>query len=260
MLDRASTQLDPPDQLPIRVLGKIVFEVLTVSFYSKEPVDIVSPSNRAVVSQITAYWEALRSGRDAPYRSEVDPRGIQSALKNAFILERMAPGLAKIRVSCRQLTELMGMDMRGMPITSMITPDSRESFRRTIEDVFTGPAVGELRLRGDKGFLKPGPEAHMLLLPLKDEAGDVTRILGAFTNEGCSGPKSHQFRLEGSFLRQLGEIKNKGQFLRPIRENDGRTFDVPQTETAEASRNANFSEMTRATRHRHLRVVLNEED
>ena len=33
------------------------------------------------------YWNELRAGRDAPYRSEIDPRKIRGALETMFILE-----------------------------------------------------------------------------------------------------------------------------------------------------------------------------
>ena len=43
------------------------------------------------IAEVRAYWEALRNGRQAPLRSEIDPRGIERALEHAFITERVAP-------------------------------------------------------------------------------------------------------------------------------------------------------------------------
>jgi hypothetical protein len=46
------------------------------------------------IAQVEAYWNALRGDKLLPKRSEIDPRGIERALENAFILERIAPGCA----------------------------------------------------------------------------------------------------------------------------------------------------------------------
>ena len=55
-----------------------------------------------------------------PRRAEIDPRGIENALEYAFILERIAPGMARIRLAGIHLSDLMGMEVRGMPLTSFI--------------------------------------------------------------------------------------------------------------------------------------------
>ena len=47
------------------------------------------------IAEVEAYWEALRGVRMMPLRSEIDPRGIERALDHTFILERIAPGLAR---------------------------------------------------------------------------------------------------------------------------------------------------------------------
>ncbi|MEZ5686504.1 MAG: PAS domain-containing protein [Paracoccaceae bacterium] len=65
---------------------------------------VTSGQNRVNARQITAelraYWEGLRQGRQAvPSRAEVDPRGIDRALEYSFILERVAPGMGRFRLS-----------------------------------------------------------------------------------------------------------------------------------------------------------------
>ena len=47
------------------------------------------------LSQVEAYWEGLRGTRTAPLRSEVDPRGIDRALENAFSQIKKFSHLAK---------------------------------------------------------------------------------------------------------------------------------------------------------------------
>ena len=51
------------------------------------------------ISQVEAYWDALRGARLVPDRSEVDPRGIERALEYAFIMELVAPGVGRLRIA-----------------------------------------------------------------------------------------------------------------------------------------------------------------
>ena len=43
------------------------------------------------------YWNDLRAGRDAPCRSEVDPRRISGCLETMFILEALDNGQLRFR-------------------------------------------------------------------------------------------------------------------------------------------------------------------
>ncbi len=141
-------------------------------------------TGRRVVAQIRAYWEGLRRGRDVPARAEIDPRGIEGALEYAFILERVAPGMGRFRLSGMHLNDLMGMEVRGMPLTALFTPEARKRIADATEAVFAGPAVAEVMLSAEAGIGKPALVARMILLPMKSDMGDVTRILGCIVAEG----------------------------------------------------------------------------
>ena len=91
--------------------------------------------------ELEAYWELLRDGRLVPDRSEVDPRGFPGALSQTFLLERIAPGLARIRVTGRHLSDLMGIDMQGLPLTSLFLPEARPTIIEILSAVFEEPAV-----------------------------------------------------------------------------------------------------------------------
>ncbi len=65
------------------------------------------------INEVEAYWYGLRSGRVVPFRSEIDPRGIERALPYTFILERIAPGLARFRLAGSHLNDLLGMSARN---------------------------------------------------------------------------------------------------------------------------------------------------
>ena len=157
----------------------------------------------SAIAQVEAYWEALRGNRMMPQRSEIDPRGIESALEYTFVLERIAPGMARIRIAGSHLSDLMGMEVRGMPLTSFITPPGRVQVADALEEVFQRPAVGELRLTSEVGVDKPHLDARMLLLPLKSDLSDVSRILGCFVAQGDMGLAPRRFDVAEANMRMI---------------------------------------------------------
>ncbi|WP_245926002.1 PAS domain-containing protein [Ascidiaceihabitans donghaensis] len=157
----------------------------------------------SALNQVESYWEALRGTRMMPKRSEIDPRGIESALEYTFILERIAPGMARLRIAGSHLSDLMGMEVRGMPLTSFITPTGRRQISDTLEEVFQRPAVCEVRMSAESGSGKPHMDARMLLLPLKSDLGDVSRVLGCFVAHGDVGRSPRRFDVVGAKIRPI---------------------------------------------------------
>lgn len=161
-------------------------------------------TGRRVVAQMRAYWEGLRRGRDVPSRSEIDPRGLEAALEYAFILERVAPGMGRFRLAGMHLNDLMGMEVRGMPLTAMFTPEGRKRVADATEAVFSGPAVAELVLTAEAGIGKPPMTARLILLPMKSDMGDVTRILGCLVAEGQGiGRTPRRFIVDAAHVEQI---------------------------------------------------------
>ncbi|WP_223421284.1 PAS domain-containing protein [Tateyamaria pelophila] len=165
--------------------------------------DFRAETGYSAISQVEAYWEALRGMRMMPKRSEIDPRGIESALEYTFVLERIAPSMARIRIAGSHLSDLMGMEVRGMPLTSFITPPGRVQVSDALEEVFQRPAVSELRLTSEVGAGKPHMDARMLLLPLKSDLCDVSRILGCFVAQGNMGTAPRRFDVAGAKIREI---------------------------------------------------------
>lgn len=145
------------------------------------------------ISEVKAYWEALRNGRKVPLRADIDPRGIERALEYAFVLERIAPQVARFRLAGMHLSDLMGMEVRGMPVTSFFTPATRLRAAEVIENVFRGPEIVEMSLNAETGFGKPAIEARLLILPLQSDLGDISRALGCLVAEGSIGRAPRRF-------------------------------------------------------------------
>lgn len=155
------------------------------------------------VSEIRAYWEALRNGRMVPLRSEIDPRGIERALEYAFILERIAPGVTRFRLAGMHLGELMGMEVRGMPLTTFFVPEARAAIGEIVEDVFRQPQIAELTLAAETGFGKPPLQAKLIVLPLQSDLGDITRAIGCLSCDGATGRAPRRFAIMHSCLTAI---------------------------------------------------------
>lgn len=156
-----------------------------------------------VINQVEAYWQGLRMGRIVPQRSEIDPRGIERALEYTFVLERIAPGLARFRLNGMHLNDLLGMDVRGMPFTSFFTPTARIMVTDTLESVFDGPQVAELTLTAERGIGKPPMDAKVILLPLRSDLGEITRIIGCLVSQGPIGRAPRRFDVADVRMKAL---------------------------------------------------------
>lgn len=140
-----------------------------------------------IVQQVIAYWEALRGGRPAPLRAEIDPRGIEPALDRVFLAERLAQGIGRFRLSGMALNDLMGMEVRGMPLTTLILPDARARFSEALEQVFQGASRCTMRLEAARGLGRPALAGELLLLPLGNDRGENPLVLGCLAMEGTIG-------------------------------------------------------------------------
>lgn len=147
------------------------------------------------LGRVESYWEGLRNGRLMPARAEIDPRGISDALQYAFVLEKLAPGLAKIRLAGMHLNTLMSMEVRGMPVSTMFLPEARRELERALASVLGAPAAVRLSLTGEKGFGRSRLDGQMLLLPVRDDRGAVTRVLGALETRGKVGRAPRRFSI-----------------------------------------------------------------
>ena len=127
----------------------------------------------ALPAEVEAYWRARRGERLMPLRSEIDPAGFTAALDHAFILERTGPARTRLRLAGLWLTDAMGMEVRGMPGTSLFEPAARADVAAAIERVFSGPSILRIVLGSASGA-----RGSMVLLPLRSDLGDVSRALG----------------------------------------------------------------------------------
>ncbi len=162
-----------------------------------------------IINEVEAYWEGLRDGRPLPRRSELDPRGLERALDRVFVLERVAQGVVRFRLAGQFLHGLMGMDVRGIPLSAMFVADARDALSHRIFELFDGPHVVRLTLIAAPGLARPGMDGEMVLLPLCDEDGSVNRALGCLATEGTAGRAPRRFRLASARTRALNGVAGR---------------------------------------------------
>jgi len=148
---------------------------------------------RAVLEELELYWRDLRGARRLPVRSDVDPAQIDAALPHAFILERVAPGVGRLRVAGSALSGLLGMEARGMPLTTFFAPEARVVVADYLEKVFAGPSLIELSLFSARSLGRPRLTGRLLMMPLLGTDGTVSRALGAMFTDGMVGRAPRRF-------------------------------------------------------------------
>jgi hypothetical protein len=149
-------------------------------------------------AQVRAYWEALRKDGGIPDRTQLDPRGLGGVLDRVFLAERIGKGLVQVRIAGSALTEVAGMDLRGLPLSCLFAAEYRDMLALALEPVTNGSMIVELDLGANRGG--PGAVGRLLLLPLAD-GGDRRLVLGCLgMADGLIGP-----RLKLSILRKQEE-------------------------------------------------------
>ncbi|WP_323036864.1 PAS domain-containing protein [Pararhodobacter sp.] len=149
------------------------------------------------VAKVQAHYDVLRAGRIAPARAEIDPRPLAEALDVMFVAEVVAPGVARMRLCGQHLNELLGMEPRGMPLSVFFAPEARDDVAKALAQVANG-ARASLPLRAEKGLGRPGLDGMLVLLPLTDHTGAITRILGVLETCGQIGRAPRKFKLRAS--------------------------------------------------------------
>ena len=133
---------------------------------------------------IESYWASLREGNRLPARAQIDPRGLERILAHVFILERIGPGLARFRIAGSHLTRVAGVEVRGVPVSTLFRLPARPVLGAALDACFDMPAIVKAPLRADpigRGAALPG---DLILLPMTCHQGKTTRILGAIAMRG----------------------------------------------------------------------------
>ncbi|MCO4848527.1 MAG: PAS domain-containing protein [Yoonia sp.] len=149
-----------------------------------------------VLRQLEQHWHSLRSDGQIPARNDVDPRAIGSALPWSFVLQRVAPGVARMRVAGQKLHDILRMDPRGMPISAFFGPDDRSTLAVHLEMAFSDPAIVALPLFAPATLMRKQVIGQILFMPLVDNQGDVSRVVGALVTDRPLGTRKRRLSID----------------------------------------------------------------
>lgn len=153
--------------------------------------------------QVRAYWEGLREGDSIPLRSQINPRGIETALSSTFLIECVAPGIARFRIAGMVLADAMGMEVRGLPMSGIFTPTARPALMEKLAQVFDGPAILSMDLVAAAGLGRPALTARLILMPLRDDTGKTALALGSIALSGEIGRSPRRFDIVRATVAKL---------------------------------------------------------
>jgi len=156
-----------------------------------------------MLAEVRAYWEGLREAGSLPRRDLIDPRGIAGALEQVFLIERIAPGLARFRLAGMGVSAVLGVDVRGMPLSAVFDPAARDRLSPALETVFRDSVALDLWLEAERGIGRPALEARMLLLPLVSTRGLTHLALGCLALEGEIGRVPRRFAISALLSETL---------------------------------------------------------
>jgi hypothetical protein len=170
---------------------------------SKDEFESEFPSRADPLVLVRAYWEALRQDNEIPFRTDINPRGIEHVLSCTFLIERVAPGMARFRIAGMDFADMLGMDVRGLPLSAVFVPEARAALASKLEQVFHSPAILEMTLEASGSLLKPDLKANMLVMPLRDASGQTNLALGCMALKGKIGRSPRRFAISDTSISAL---------------------------------------------------------
>ena len=161
-----------------------------------------------MIQTLRSHWESLRINGELPLRADIDPRQIPDVLDSLFILERLNPLDVRVRIAGLTLCEMMGMEVRGQSPMSFFGENTSQRFAAVVADVLERPTIARLGL---DTVDKMGNEsrAEMILLPLRSDFGDVSRIIGCVTGPANGFTAPLRFHVRVVDMESLNSIDSQ---------------------------------------------------
>ena len=142
-----------------------------------------------------------------------------------------------------------------MPITAFFGTQSRPRVSEALEEVFQMPGQITLHLGAAASYGRPALTGRMLLLPLKSDLGDVSRVLGCLVVLGEIGQTPRRFD-----LAQATRHSAFGGVAKPVRHADPLQQPLLPRETGFAEPKASFTAAPSGDIPPYLRLVKSEQE
>jgi hypothetical protein len=171
------------------------------------------------------YWNALRAGRPAPERSEIEPSDIRAILGDTFILEvSMQFRTVSFRLAGTRLCSAHGRELKGLGFLALWDEDDNYEIARAIARVYRDNTPILLSYSAISASGR-SIEYEAVILPLAPAADGNARVLGIAT------PRATPYWLGADQL-----VTNQLRNARPIETAPGADALQPEIEQAPARR------------------------
>jgi hypothetical protein len=138
----------------------------------------------AISGELYAYWDALRAGRSAPERNDIEPGAIRGILADTFVLDFDPQGGFPFRIAGSRANALFGTELRGLSFLELWREADRQAIRAVLQRVANDAEPTVLRAEARP----PGLDSLQIeatLLPLRHHGSTHSRILGAIAVEAA---------------------------------------------------------------------------
>ena len=165
------------------------------------------PVGDMILQSVEQHWRSLRKGADVPQRIDFMPGPMSECLAHCFMLERVRPSVARIRVAGQAIHTLLKMDPRGMPMSVLFTPAGRQMLAPIVNDVCENAAIFEVPLTANRGLGRSLLKGRLLLLPLRHDGDAINRLLGALVVDGRIGRRTLRFDFDQNVATRTQTIQ-----------------------------------------------------
>lgn len=155
---------------------------------------------------VERHWRGLAPPGALPRRRDLDAAALGAALPQAFTLEEVAPGIARLRVAGQRLHDWFGADPRGVPLSALFEEAGRPALRDALLALFARPALVEVAVAASRGALRTPVAGRLLLLPLQGEDGGVTRAVGVFGLDGAVPAGARRFGIPAGAAQRVEPV------------------------------------------------------
>jgi hypothetical protein len=188
----------------------------------------IDPDDQALLHALELDWRRMCGNAMTPTHVGLAPVKLDAALPHAFVLRRIEPGMARFRIAGQRLHDLLHMDPRGMSFGAFFTEAARDTALELLDAAFTLPAILAIPLIAPRRFGLAPVRGTALLLPMRDAAGDVTRMLGALVTSGSVPRRGVRFDIDHDVAMRCEELT--GHF--PDRRTGSRALSAASDQTA----------------------------
>ena len=130
------------------------------------------------VQGLLDYWNELRGSRTAPKRSEHEPRDLKRGLPHVCILERNDRWTDRFRLAGTGLCNVYGIEFRRHNMAALWQDESQQEILTLLNDVTGSGTIGLVEYTAETPDNRQ-LSLEMALLPLAQDNGAITRVLGA---------------------------------------------------------------------------------